>query len=294
MTTCIGFIGFGEVGHAVAKGMTPQGVLVRAYDILIHDAGGRRALSDRAEDAGVTLAESNVEMVSPCDVVFSTVVTSNCLAAAAAAAPHLRDGQFYVDMNSAAPAVKRKAQELVECFGARYVDAGVMAAVPPRLHRVPILLAGAASADLLELLAPFGMEMEVLSPHVGDAAAAKLFQSILIKGTEALLMECLLAASQTGVERHVLDSMSRSTPGLDWVARANYMLSRTARHGARRADEMKEVVDTLTEMGIEPMVARGAAQRLRWAAERTHAKRDTNEMPGYREVIAVLRAADPE
>ena len=122
-------------------------------------------------------------------------------------------------------------------------------------------------------------------------AAAKLFQSILIKGTEALLLECLLAASRNGVERHVLESMSRSTPGLDWVARANYMLSRTARHGARRADEMDEAAATLEAMGIEPMATRGVAQRLHWAAERTHSRRAMNEMPGYAEVIAELREA---
>jgi 3-hydroxyisobutyrate dehydrogenase-like beta-hydroxyacid dehydrogenase len=292
MTPCVGFIGFGEAGHALAKGLGEAGVQTRAYDILVHEPSERRALCARADDAGATLMESNAELLPPCDVVFSVVVTSNCLAAASTAAPHLREGQFYVDMNSAAPAVKRTAQALVEAGGARYVDAGVMSAVNPRRHRVPILLAGEAATDLAALLRPCGTDMEVLSPHVGDAAAAKLFQSILIKGTEALLLECLLAASQTGVERHVLDSMSRSTPGLDWVARANYMLSRTAKHGSRRADEMNEVVDTLTAMGIEPMVARGAAERLRWAADRTHAKRDANEMPGYREVIAVLRAAD--
>lgn len=292
MTRCVGFIGFGEAGHALAKGLGGEGVRTRAYDVLMHESPVNAALVARAGDAGTTLVDGNAAMLPPCEVVFSVVVTSNCLAAAAEAAPHLHEGQFFVDMNSAAPAVKREAQRVVEAYGARYVDAGVMGAVPPRLHRVPILLAGANAPDLMALLAPYGMQMEILSGNVGDAAAAKLFQSILIKGTEALLLECLLAASQTGVERHVLESMSRSTPGLDWVARANYMLSRTAKHGARRADEMSEVVDTLAAMGIEPMVARGAAERLRWAADRTHERRDTTDMPGYREVIAVLRAAD--
>jgi len=292
MTRCVGFIGFGEAGHAIAKGLGGEGVQTRAYDVLSHEPEGNPALRARALDAGTTLLDGNAQMVPPCEIVFSVVVTSNCLAAAAEAAPHLHEGQFFVDMNSAAPAVKQAAQRVVEAQGARYVDAGVMAAVPPRQHRVPILLAGAHAPDLAALLRPCGMEMEILSGNVGDAAAAKLFQSILIKGTEALLLECLLAATQTGVERHVLDNMSRSTPGMDWVARANYMLSRTAKHGARRADEMKEVVDTLSSMGIEPMVARGAAERLRWAADRTHEHRDTVDMPGYREVIAVLRAAD--
>jgi 3-hydroxyisobutyrate dehydrogenase-like beta-hydroxyacid dehydrogenase len=292
MTMTVGFIGFGEAGHAVAKGLSEQGVQTRAYDILCDEPAGRAAMHARARDATTVMLDSVAEMLPPCDVVVSAVVTSNCLPAAQSAAPHLRPGQFYMDMNSASPDKKRCGRRAVETGGARYVDAAVMAAVPPYAHRVPILLAGSAAPDLLALLAPAGMQMEVLSNEVGDAAAAKMFQSILIKGTEALLLECLVAASQSGVERRVLDSMSRSTPGFDWVARANYMLGRTAKHGARRADEMDEVVDTLVAMDIDPMVTRGIAQRLHWAAERTHPRREATDMPGYREVIAVLREAE--
>ena len=290
MPPTIGFIGFGEVGSAMAKGFAAQGLVLRAYDIKVHESEGPELLRKRATDSSTTICESPEEMIPPCDVVFSAVVTSNTLQAGTAAAPHMRHGQLFVDLNSAAPAVKRNVQQAVEKRGARYVDAGVMAAVPVTQHRVHMLLAGEAAVDLSELMAPYGMNLEVLSRTVGDAAATKMFQSILIKGTEALLLECLMAASRHGVERHVLESMSRTTPGLDWVARANYMLSRTARHGARRAAEMDEVVHTLTDMGIEPMVARGVAQRLHWAAERTHPKRDVEAMPGFREVIAVIRA----
>lgn len=292
MTITIGFIGFGEAGHAMAKGFAGLGLQVRAYDTLVHDRAGRAGMLASAEDASTLMLDCIDDMVGPCDVIISAVVPSNCLEAAASAAPHLHAGQFFVDMNSVAPAVKQRAQQVVEAVGALYLDAGAMAAVPPYAQMVPILLAGPAAAEFVELLAPVEMNITVLSAHVGDAAAAKMFQSILIKGTEALLLECLIAASEHGIERYVLDSMSRSTPGMDWVARANYMLGRTAKHGARRADEMDEVVNTLDAMGIEPMVSRGTAQRLRWAAERTHPRRSAESMPGYREVIAVLREAD--
>ena len=294
MTPTIGFIGFGEAGHAIAKGLAAQGLATRAYDILVHEPGGREAMHQRAADAGTQMFDDVAVMIPPCDLIVSAVFTSNCLAAARNAAPHVREGQIYADLNSVAPEVKRAARDDIEEHGALYVDAAVMAAVPPRQHRVPMLLAGENASALLALMAPYEMEMEVLSRQVGDAAAAKLFQSILIKGTEALLVECLLAASRNGVERHVLESMSRSTPGLDWVARANYMLSRTARHGARRADEMDEATATLEAMGIEPMVTRGVAQRLHWAAQRTHSRREADDMSGYAQVIAVLREADAQ
>jgi 3-hydroxyisobutyrate dehydrogenase-like beta-hydroxyacid dehydrogenase len=291
MTLTVGFIGFGEAGHAIAKGLAAQGVSTRAYDILMDEPKGRAAMEARGRDANTLMFDSPEAMLGPCDVVICAVFTANCVAAAESASAHLRAGQLYVDMNSVSPATKRAAQHLVERKSARYVDAGAMAAVPPRLHKVPMLLAGPAAAEAMERLAPYGMELEILGPNVGQAASAKMFQSILVKGTEALLLECLVAASESGIERLVLDSVTRATPGFDWAKRANYMLGRCAKHGSRRADEMDEVASTLDAMGIEPMVTRGAARRMRWAAERTHGRCSAEETPGYQEVIAVLRAA---
>ena len=290
--TIIGFVGFGEAGHGIAKGLSREGLQTRAYDALVHDPVGRAQMHGRAADASTVMYDDLMEMISGCDVVFCAVLTAGCLDAAMQSAPYLREGQIFVDINSAAPAVKCRARDAVEATGASYVDAGVMAGVPLHAHRVPMLLAGGAAPALAELLAPAGMNLTVFSPRVGDAAAAKMFQSILIKGTEALLLECLMAASKHGVERYILESMTRFLAGLDWEARANYMLGRTAKHGARRADEMDEVVRTLEGMGIEPMVTRGAAARLHWAAEHTHGRCRADETPGYREVIAVLREAE--
>jgi 3-hydroxyisobutyrate dehydrogenase len=291
MTLTVGFIGFGEAGHALAKGLAAEGVSTRAYDILMDEPSGRALMEARAVDAATLMFASPEVMLGPCDVVICAVFTANCLAAAERASAHLHEGQLYVDMNSVSPATKRAAARLVERKGARYVDAGVMAAVPPRLHKVPMLLAGPAALELVERMAPCGMQMEIIGPKVGQAASAKMFQSILVKGTEALLLECLVAASESGIERLVLDSVTRATPGFDWAKRANYMLGRCAKHGSRRADEMDEVASTLDAMGIEPMVTRGAARRMRWAAERTHGRCRADEAPGYQEVIAVLRAA---
>lgn len=292
MRPTIGFIGFGEVGSSMAQGFAAQDLVTRAYDIKIDVPDECDALRKRGSASSTTICDSPSELPQPCDVIFSAVVTSNTLDAGMAVVPSLREGQLLVDCNSVAPAVKRQLQKAVEGRGARYVDAGVMAAVPNPKHAVRMLLAGEAAVDLCTMMEPWGMNLEVLSRNVGDAAATKLFQSILIKGTEALLLECLMAATQEGVERHVLDSMSLITPGLDWMARANYMLSRTAKHGARRAAEMDEAVRTLQDMDIDPMVSRGIAERLHWAAKRTQPKAKVTDMPGFREVIAVIRSAD--
>src|SRR3546814_15363966 len=67
-----------------------------------------------------------------------------------------------------------------------------------------------------------------------------MLRSIMIKGVEALFLECVAAASHFGATERVLNSLQPSLPGLDWPERARYLTSRTALHGARRAVEMTE------------------------------------------------------
>ena len=82
------------------------------------------------------------------DWVISAVTASNTLAVAQAAAPHLRAGMVFLDLNSASPGTKQQAAALVQATGAHYVEAGVMTSVPPYGIRVPMLLGGSQAASL--------------------------------------------------------------------------------------------------------------------------------------------------
>jgi hypothetical protein len=41
----------------------------------------------------------------------------------------------------------------------------------------------------------------------------------------------------------------------------DYLISRVAEHGLRRAAEMREVARTLTDVGVEPVMAAATAER---------------------------------
>ena len=82
----------------------------------------------------------------------------------------------------------------------------------------------------------------------------------MIKGIEALTLECFLAASRAGVIDEVAASMKNNYPGLDWAKIVPYNLERMANHGERRAAEMEEVADTLRELGVEPLMTIGHGQ----------------------------------
>ena len=98
------------------------------------------------------------------------------------------------------------------------------------------------------------MRMTIAGAEIGAAAAIKMVRSVMIKGIEALTLECFLAAARAGVVDEVAASLKNNYPGLDWSKVIPYNLERMASHGGRRAAEMEEVAATLRELGVEPLM----------------------------------------
>ncbi len=251
----IGFIGFGEAAAALSDGLLGAGIA----KIAAFDTRPRPAMK------GVAMAKSLADLIAGADVIIAAVTSAVALDVAKAAAKHLKPRHFYVDINSVSPEVKIAIGKVIDKAGARYVEAAVMAAVPPFKHKVPMLLGGKAAPELIKILSPYGMVLEDFGPEIGRAAATKMFRSIVVKGMEALLQECVLGADRYGVADRVLESVGDGYPGLDWKKLADYLIGRTAIHGVRRAHEMTEVAETLTSLGIEPMMSAAAAKRIAWA-----------------------------
>jgi hypothetical protein len=84
----------------------------------------------------------------------------------------------------------------------------------------------------------------------------------MIKGLEALTVECLFAARRFGAEQAVLASLDKTFPHMGWKAELpDYLVSRVAEHGRRRAAEMREVARTLEDVGLPPLMASATAIR---------------------------------
>jgi len=101
------------------------------------------------------------------------------------------------------------------------------------------------------------------SKIVGQASATKMCRSVMIKGIEALTLECFLAASRAGVLEEVTASLKNNYPTLDWTKIADYNLERMASHGERRAAEMEESAATLRELGLDPLMVDSTVRRQR-------------------------------
>lgn len=268
MSERIAFIGFGEAGQTISRGLLGEAKpAIRTYDILFDDPANGGKLKRAAESLGVAIARDHAEAVREADLVFLAVTASSSLEAARSCLPGLRKGQLFLDINSVSPRRKLETAALLAPTGAAYVDVAVMAPVAPYLHKVPCLIGGPGAAALAPRALALGMKMELISAEVGQASAIKMFRSIVVKGLEALLLESMLAASEYKVEARVLASLQETFPGIDWEQLSGTMIERVVSHGKRRAAEMREVAETLEGIGLDPIMAAASAARQQWLAD---------------------------
>ena len=265
----IGFVGFGEAGYHLARGLRGAGVTrLAAYDIHTHTPGRGERIRARAAETEVVLCASPEALANASDILLSVVTANSAAEAAAQSAPYLQARHLYADLNSVSPETKRTIHQTVTAAGARFVEAAVMAPVPAQQgHRVQMLLGGAHAQVFADLLVPYGMKLEVVSEQIGAAVAVKMCRSIVVKGLEALLLECVLGATKYGVDERVFASLEASWPGMNWSKLAGYCMSRVIEHGERRARELEEVAATLRAAGIEPLMAEAIVKRQDWGAQ---------------------------
>ena len=258
----IALIGFGEAGSILGEELARRGCGVRAWDIQLADAALEKRMRHRIELARADAAGSLEQALRGAKLVISAVTATSAAEVASDSAAVLTAGQIYVDINSVSPGVKRANAACVEAAGAHYIDAAVMAPVPPQRLAVPMLLGGSHAAELSVSLNALGFSTRAVSAEVGIASAIKMCRSVMIKGIEALTVECLLSARHYGAEAAVLQSLAATFPSMGWSeAQPDYLISRVAEHGRRRAAEMREVAATVQDAGLVPHMALATAAR---------------------------------
>lgn len=264
----IALVGFGEAGSIFGRDFAKLGISVSVYDILFHSTESREGMLAKARDCGVEAHESLAESLRGAELVISAVTASSSLDVARDASATLRPGQIFIDINSVSPGTKRADAAHIEQSGAHFVESAVMSPVPPYRLKAPMLLGGKYAAELAPRLNALGMDVAAVSENVGVASAVKMCRSVMIKGIEALAVECLFAARRYGADDAVLRSLDATYPHMGWRDQLpNYLVSRVAEHGRRRAEEMREVAETLREVGIDPMLVEATAERQDWLVD---------------------------
>jgi 3-hydroxyisobutyrate dehydrogenase-like beta-hydroxyacid dehydrogenase len=264
----ISLLGFGEVGGIFGRDFAAAGLGVSTFDILLNAEPSRSAMLAKARAANVRACDTLEEAVRGADLVISAVTASSAAGVAISVAPFLRAGQMYLDINSVSPDTKLSIARTFSESPATFVEAAVMAPVSPQRLKVPMLLGGADAAIAAERLLAIGMNVKPISERIGVASAIKMCRSIIIKGLEAITVESMFAARRYGAEKQVLESLAATYPGMGWDGELpDYLISRVAEHGKRRAAEMREAAQAVADAGLEPLTALATAQRQDWLAQ---------------------------
>jgi hypothetical protein len=82
-----------------------------------------------------------------------------------------------------------------------------------------------------------------------------------------MVIEAFTTARAYGVEDAVLASLKETFPGIDWEKQGAYFFQRVIEHGRRRAEEVREVAETVRDIGLTPWSAQGTAERQAWVAD---------------------------
>jgi 3-hydroxyisobutyrate dehydrogenase-like beta-hydroxyacid dehydrogenase len=259
----LGLVGYGEIGSTLGAGLRGAGLeTVACYDKYAFDGPYANLIQSRAKEAGVTLVRSNQELADAADLIFSVTPGSASLESADAFAPCLTSRHTFADFASATPKIKMGVAERLGATGALLGD-GSIEGTPLQRYAMPMLASGPAGERVRDLLVPWGMQIEFVGPTLGTASGIKILRSVLIKGIEALTDEMLLAGRRYGIDEIILESACK-TLARPWMDTVQSLTPSGAVHAKRRAEELEMSADAVQDAGIEPIMARAIAARLRW------------------------------
>ena len=245
-TRKIGFIGFGEVGKAFSQEMKAKGAELYYYDVV-----------NKKHENWITFL-SLPELIRGSDIILSTVSTHVAIEVAQESAKHLTSGKIYADMNSTSAGVKIKIAEIIEASTADFIEGAILSAVGEAGPKASILVSGKKGEEFSKLMNQLGLtNVKYFSAKVGEASQVKMIRSVFSKGIECLLLEMLISGRRAGVAEYlwkdIIDFMTKNP--FDKVAENWIRTHATAFE--RRYHEMVQVVETLEEIGVEPLMTRG-------------------------------------
>jgi 3-hydroxyisobutyrate dehydrogenase-like beta-hydroxyacid dehydrogenase len=252
----VALLGLGEAGAAFAADLIALDVPTAGWD-----PAPERSVP------GLRRTETPVDAVAGAGLVLSLNSGSSALRAAEAAAPALAPGAVYADLNTTGSALKRELAAAVRPAGASFADVALLAPVPGRGLRTPSLASGDGAARYAEILGSLGVEVEVVGPEPGAAAARKLLRSVFMKGLAASVLESLAAAEAAGCADWLRADIAATLRDAD-ERLVDRLVDGSVQHAVRRTAEMEAAAGLLRELGVEPHVAEAAAGVLRELAQR--------------------------
>ena len=263
-TPVIAVLGLGEAGSVIARDLVAAGVRVRGYDPAVTAA---EPIIDTASEAEAARGAHLVLSVNSAKAAVDAFKAGLAGLTARPEDESARPDVLWADLNTASPGTKRQLAELAGEAGVPFADVAMMAPVPGRGLRVPMLASGTGAARYAAILGPLGADIEVLDGPAGLAASRKLLRSVFYKGMAASMVEALDAARAAGDEQWLREHIAAELAASD-AATVERITDGTRKHAVRRTAEMEAAADMLTELGVPPLMASASRALHERLAER--------------------------
>ncbi|MGB6584119.1 MAG: DUF1932 domain-containing protein, partial [Streptosporangiaceae bacterium] len=277
-TRVIAVLGLGEAGSVIARDLVAAGVRVRGYDPAVTAA---EPIIDTTSEAQAARGAHLVLSVNSAKAAVDAFKAGLAGLAARGQDEGARPDVLWADLNTASPGTKRQLAELAGEAGVPFADVAMMAPVPGRGLRVPMLASGPGAARFAAILGPLDADIEVLDGPAGLAASRKLLRSVFYKGMAASVVEALDAARAAGDEEWLRAHIAAELAAAD-AAIVERITDGTRKHAVRRIAEMEAAADMLTELGVPPLMASASRALHERLAEGGNALPERPERLGQR------------
>jgi 3-hydroxyisobutyrate dehydrogenase-like beta-hydroxyacid dehydrogenase len=252
----VAVLGLGEAGAIISHDLLESGVTVRGYDPV---AG----VPD-----GVVATGSDAEACAGADLVLSLTTAHEAEGALLGSLPGLGPGAWYADLNTSSADLKQRLAGLAAGRGVAFADVAMMAPVPGRGLRTPMLASGAAAAEVAAALTGLGGNIEAIPGPAGAAASRKLCRSVFYKGMAAAVTESLRAGRAADCEAWLRENIAEDIG----MALLDRLEQGSITHAVRRADEMAAATDLLGELAVPPRIAAASRDWLEQLAAESAAE----------------------
>ena len=254
----VAIISPGDMGHAVGRLLRENGL--RVITCLAGRSARTRGLSQQAGIADVPNLE---ELVEQADILLSITVSEAVPALCQEIAGVLqRTGAdlLFAECNAIAPQLSRRMDKLITGAGGRYVDASIIGG-PPKDGHCPRFYASGVNAAELQQLEPYGLDVRIIGPDVGQASGFKMCYAALTKGSAALQAQLLMAAEIMGLSKPLQEEFENSEPTA-WKRIEGFIPALPAR-SRRWVSEMQEIEATFAGLGLTPLLFQGVTEMYR-------------------------------
>lgn len=258
----ITILGLGEAGTALAQGFASEsgwhgkhadGTLL-AIDTALQSTTAGAKIRAAAARIPLPVTANYDQRLSASNVVFSATTGVEAMNAARTARPFLKPGTLYLDINTLTGKEAAAIGAYLSEASVTYIDVGVVGIFHSFGYKAPMLIAGDNSETVAAWMTELGFSVTRLEGPAGTASAVKILRSIMMKGLEALTIECLVAAKA----QNLVEPLLAAVGDVDQMGYANFvtrLLQTHLVHGKRRHEEVAKVLENLRDIGMEPTMS---------------------------------------